>query len=501
MNRIRILATSNINGQIDSQNENSKTTEYMGLARLKPLVDSLRDEDTLLLDNGDALYGSPLGLFHMTVHPEDISPVSSVMKDMQYDYVNIGSHDFAFGAKALKRHLDTVKADCAANNILFRDEPYGATYAIREIGGYKIALFSLVSVTSQLHVRKDMRRGYRFSDPIASAKRTVELLRTIEKPDYIICMYSSGLEKDLSSGMPMQCSTNENQGLRILNEVRGIDVMIAASAAQSCSTKYHDTLVIQVAANGSELACIDIHTDSRTIEPHLLKADCEPDSEVFDSWKEEYDEYQNWLNTKVGTADCDILNHTDYSNMPALASIMNQFQQSLTQTDLSTVSIDTNASGLHTEITMRDLACLYPLNDSLCTVKLSGQLLRQYLEKTAEYLTVHDGRIAAVSSILNCNVKAFDWISGVSYSMNVANDIGHRIVSLKKDGRDIEDSDTFTASIPYARLSGSDGYSLLRDADLLGMTEASCFSIALAYIQKEKNIHAAVDANTVIEKL
>ncbi len=501
MNRIRILATSNINGQIDSQNECSNTTEYMGLARLKPLVDSLRDEDTLLIDNGDSLYGSPLGLFHMTVHPEDINPVSLAMKDMQYDYINIGSHDFAFGRKALQRHLDTVGADCTANNILYRDEPYGATYAIREIGGYKIAIFSIVSVQSQLHIRKDMRRGFRFSDPIASAKRTIELLRTIEKPDYIICMYSSGLEKNPSSNMPIQCSTDENQGLRILNEVRGIDVLIAASEDGSCSTKYHDTLVIQVASSGKELACVDIHTDSRTIEPHILKADCEPDAEVFESWDSEYCEYQKWLDSPVGMTDSDLLNQNTYSAMPALAAVMNSFQQSLTQTDISSVSIPADAPGMHSEITMRDLACLYLMNDCVCIVELTGQLLRQYIEKTAEFLTVHDERITAVPSALNCNVRSFDWISGIQYTINVANDIGHRVSSLKKDGQDIQDSDTFTLSIPYARLSGSDGYRILRDAKLRGMTEASCFSNALTYIQKEKCIHASEDNNVLIEKI
>ena len=55
-NRIRILATSDMHGCIYPYSYDDGSEAMLGLARMKTLVDLLRDENTLLLDNGDVLH-------------------------------------------------------------------------------------------------------------------------------------------------------------------------------------------------------------------------------------------------------------------------------------------------------------------------------------------------------------------------------------------------------------------------------------------------------------
>ena len=88
-NRIRILATSDIHGQVEN------------LARISTLVKMLRDEDTILIDNGDALEKSPLTFFHQRFHADQISMITKIMHAMHYDFINIGNHDFDDGPACL----------------------------------------------------------------------------------------------------------------------------------------------------------------------------------------------------------------------------------------------------------------------------------------------------------------------------------------------------------------------------------------------------------------
>ena len=69
MSRIRILATSDMHGYIYPYSYAAGKPFNGGMARLKTICDSLRDEQTLLIDNGDVLEGSPSG--------DGTSPVST----------------------------------------------------------------------------------------------------------------------------------------------------------------------------------------------------------------------------------------------------------------------------------------------------------------------------------------------------------------------------------------------------------------------------------------
>ena len=68
-NRIRILATSDMHGCIYPYSYDDGSEAMLGLARMKTLVDLLRDENTLLLDNGDVLQGFAAPDIPLSVSP------------------------------------------------------------------------------------------------------------------------------------------------------------------------------------------------------------------------------------------------------------------------------------------------------------------------------------------------------------------------------------------------------------------------------------------------
>ena len=132
-NRIRILATSDVHGYIYPYSYANNEEENIGYARISTLVEALRDENTILIDNGDIIEGSPLMFYHMHNKKDEVSPVAKVLNAMEYDYINIGNHDFNYGEKVLLKHLNELNAPCITNNILYHNKTIGATYALCEI--------------------------------------------------------------------------------------------------------------------------------------------------------------------------------------------------------------------------------------------------------------------------------------------------------------------------------------------------------------------------------
>ena len=116
-NRIRILATSDLHGSIYPYSYADGSETAQGMARLSTLIQSLRDDNTLLIDNGDTLQGTPLTYFHYRYHHDWICPMTTVMNLMGYDYVNIGNHDFDYGEQALQKILETLTQNKVEYNL------------------------------------------------------------------------------------------------------------------------------------------------------------------------------------------------------------------------------------------------------------------------------------------------------------------------------------------------------------------------------------------------
>ena len=116
--KIRIISTSDVHGKVfphEYSYEKAYALEFeYGFAKLAMLVKSLRNDksisDSILIDNGDTLEGSPLQSFYYRnlgncvsdakaggAYRYQASPVSYAMSLMGYDYINIGNHDFEKG--------------------------------------------------------------------------------------------------------------------------------------------------------------------------------------------------------------------------------------------------------------------------------------------------------------------------------------------------------------------------------------------------------------------
>lgn len=107
--KLRLLATSDVHMHL-SGSDHATPSAPRGLARLAPLIAEARktaEGPVLMLDNGDALQGTPLARAAHEGPWDATHPLVAVMTQLGYDAFGLGNHDFDFG-------VDYLEAICAA---------------------------------------------------------------------------------------------------------------------------------------------------------------------------------------------------------------------------------------------------------------------------------------------------------------------------------------------------------------------------------------------------
>src|SRR5690606_31892553 len=116
------------------------------------------------------------------------------------------------------------------------------------------------------------------------------------------------------------------------------------------------------------------------------------------------------------------------------------------------------------EVTIAQLAALYPYDNTLKAVRISGTQLRAYLEKSAEYFAPPGS-----PTITNLDAPGynFDILSGVDYTLDVSRPVGQRVTRLEREGRPVAPGDSFTLALNNYRQSGGGGYAMLAEAPVV----------------------------------
>lgn len=117
--------------------------------------------------------------------------------------------------------------------------------------------------------------------------------------------------------------------------------------------------------------------------------------------------------------------------------------------------------------------------------------MKAYLEQDAEFFSVkEDGTICVSEKFEKPKPQHYnyDMLDGIEYTIKVSNPIGHRIISLTKDGEPIKDDDVFTIAMNNYRASGGGDYEMLKNAETVKEISAGMVDLLAEYIMKYKVI-------------
>jgi len=496
---IQILHTSDIHGYIFPTSYTTKQPENLGLGKLSTLINNLRNDNTLLIDTGDTIQGSPFTYYHSKEHGVEVNPIAKIFNKMNYDYVSIGNHEFNYGKDYLLNYLSNLDATILNSNILDKNtnNPFiGVTHDITEIDNYTIGIIGVTTHYIPNWEQPSHIKDLLILDAFETTKKQVALLR--EKVDFLIVNYHGGFERDFDTNNLTVVDTGENQGSKMLKEIDGIDLLLTGHQHRLLNGSNTGTIYSQPGYNGQLLSQIVIEL-SENNSPQVLTnqlldlINVKPDEKVLEIAHVLEESAQVFLDTPVGKMDHDMLitNQLDARiHKHPLVSLINHIQLEFTDADISLCGLGNNVSGFRKDITIRDVIGTYIYPNTLVVKKLSGTVIKQALEKTAEFFDIGNNEII-ISDTFNTpklQLYAYDMYDGIDYTMKISNPIGNRITSLTKDGKNLDLNKDYSVVMNNYRSAGGGDYTFIKDCETINDTQKEVIELLIDYILETKNI-------------
>ena len=116
--------------------------------------------------------------------------------------------------------------------------------------------------------------------------------------------------------------------------------------------------------------------------------------------------------------------------------------------------------------------------------------MKDYLETTARFWTVRDGKII-IDPLYDFPTPMhhnYDMLDGIEYTIKVSAPIGQKIIRLERNGLPVKDDDEFTLIINSYRAAGSGGYDMIKNAPTVKEIQTDAVEIIGGYISREKVI-------------
>ncbi|MFN3554814.1 MAG: bifunctional metallophosphatase/5'-nucleotidase [Bacteroidales bacterium] len=177
-----------------------------GFARLAGMVNQIRaqkgEEPVLLLSSGDFIGGSPYAWLIL----EGYSPEIELMKEIGYDAVTIGNHEFDYGPDVLADYFKRLGYPQSHSRLplLIANLEIPEGHALEQVeflprkiielsNGLRVGVFGLLG--EDAYSVAPMADPVKVSDPVAMAQKQADLLKE-EGANIVVLLSHSGLRED-----------------------------------------------------------------------------------------------------------------------------------------------------------------------------------------------------------------------------------------------------------------------------------------------------------------
>ena len=475
-----VAATTDVHGRVRGWNyETNRSDPARGLARAATIVDSLRRAapgHVVLLDAGDLLQGNSFTYVAARVAPADAPiPIVSAMNAMHYDAAAIGNHEFNYGLPYLRRAVRQASFPFLATNAYLPNGEHAFTsWAMVQRGGAKIGIVGATTPGSMIWDRDNLRGQLVIRDVVPEVRSAVEDVRAAGA-DVVLVTVHSGLDEPssydtVSTGVP-----SENVSARIAREVPGVDlILFGHSHREVADTVINGVLLMQPKnwATSVAIAHLGLQRENgrwrvRGKQSSLVQAAGHAeDSTIVAATEAAHRETLAWVTAPIGrTPVAWSADSARVADTPII-DFINEVERRAAGTDLaSTAAFSLDASIAAGPITAARLQALYPYDNTLRAVRISGAQLRAYLEQSARYyVTSPTGQVSIDPGFPGFN---FDIVSGVDYTLDLSKPAGQRVAKLEYKGSPVAATDSFTLALNNYRQTGGGGYSMLSGAPVV----------------------------------
>ncbi|MER6674331.1 5'-nucleotidase C-terminal domain-containing protein [Streptomyces sp. NPDC000983] len=505
---LTVMGTTDLHGNIFNW-DYFKDAEYSdakgnakGLARVATLVEQVRAEkgraNTLLIDAGDTIQGTPLTYYYAKVDPitapgGPVHPMAQAMNAIGYDAVALGNHEFNYGIETLRKFEEQCDFPLLGANALDAKTLKPAfppffmkTFRVKGAPPVKVAVLGLTNPGIAIWDKAYVQGKMTFPGLEEQAAKWVPKLRSMGA-DVVIVSAHSGSSGTSSYGD--QLPYIENSAALVAQQVPGIDAILVGHAhteiaeLKVTNERTGKTVVLseplcyaqRLSLFDIELVfrkgCWSVESVAASVRDSKTVAD---DPKIARLLQDEHDIVVEYVNQVVGTATATLTTvEARYKDAPII-DLITRVQEDVVRaglagTEYAALPVIAQASPFSRtsaipagEVTIRDLSSLYVYDNTLVAKLLTGAQVKAYLEYSAEYFVqTAAGAAVDVEKLTNAGGRPdynYDYVSGLSYDIDIAQPAGSRIRNLTYGGAALDEAQRFVFAVNNYRANGGGAF-------------------------------------------
>ncbi|MCT7047182.1 bifunctional 2',3'-cyclic-nucleotide 2'-phosphodiesterase/3'-nucleotidase [Salmonella enterica] len=479
---LRIMETTDLHSNMmDFDYYKDTATEKFGLVRTASLIHAARNEvkNSVLVDNGDLIQGSPLGDYMAAkgLKDGDIHPVYKALNTLDYAVGNLGNHEFNYGLDYLHNALAGAKFPYVNANIIDvkTQKPLFTPYLIKETSvidkdgnpqTLKIGYIGFVPPQIMIWDKANLSGKVTVNDITETARKYVPEMRE-KGADIVVVIAHSGLSADPYHSMA------ENS-VYYLSEVPGVDaIMFGHAHAVFPGKDFADIKGADIAKGtlngipavmpgmwGDHLGVVDLvlNNDSGKWQVTQAKAEARPiydaaakkslaaeDSKLVGILKADHDATREFVSKPIGKSADNMYSYLALVQDDPTVQVVNNAQKAYVEhfiqgdPDLAKLPVLSAAAPFKVggrkndpasfvevekgQLTFRNAADLYLYPNTLVVVKTSGKEVKEWLECSAgqfNQIDIHSNKPQSLINWDGFRTYNFDVIDGVNYQIDVS---------------------------------------------------------------------------------
>lgn len=478
---LRILETTDLHSNMmDFDYYKDAPTEKFGLVRTASLINAARQEavNSVLVDNGDLIQGSPLGDYMAAkgLKDGDVHPVYKAMNTLDYAVGNLGNHEFNYGLDYLHKALAGANFPYVNANIIDAktQKPLFTPYLIKETQvkdkdgkphTLKIGYIGFVPPQIMTWDKANLSGKVTVNDITETARKYVPQMRA-QGADLVVVVAHSGLSAEPYKALA------ENS-VYYLSQVPGVDAILFGHAHAVFPGKDFATIkgadIAQGTLNGvpavmpgmwgDHLGIVDLvlNNDGGKWKVTQSKAEARPiydaqtkkslaaeDQNLVKVLKADHDATREFVGQPVGKSADPMYSYLALVQDDPTVQVVNNAQKAYVEhfiqgdPDLAQLPVLSAAAPFKVggrkndpasfvevekgQLTLRNAADLYLYPNTLVVVKATGAEVKEWLECSAGQFNQIDVNSAKPQPLLNWDgfrTYNFDVIDGVKYQIDV----------------------------------------------------------------------------------
>lgn len=472
-----LFCTNDIHGRyFDSLYVGNNTKESLLAVSqfMKEQRDSLGSDNVILLDEGDFLQGDNAAYYFNYVDTKTKHLYARMAEYMGYDATTVGNHDIETGHAVYDRIKSTMKVPFLAANAIRNDngKPYFQDYVILRKAGLKVAVIGFTNPDIKSWLAPEIWEGMTFESLLPFVQEKVNQVIAKEKPQVVIVATHSGTGNGDGSSL-------ESQGLELLSSLENVDFILCSHDHRAMTQKNGETTLINAGSHCRTVGhgTIEVTIEggniiSKTTTGEIIPIDkTKTDPEMRAIFKADYEAAKAFTLQEVGELESPLVTRESLIGMCDYMNLIHTVSLSCEPAQLSFAApLTYNGTVAAGTLVYNDLFTIYPYENQLFVVKMTGLQVKNFLEYSYDHWintignssdlllklrNQSDPRTGQIGWSFIGRSYNFDSMAGAFYTVDVTKPCGERVnISTLADGTPFSLDGEYNVAMTSYRASG-----------------------------------------------